>query len=90
MFQKVYTRFVHWELFDDEDIHMAGLSLKVMANSGQIVNLVIEKNIKRLVKVYDDNEMVALFLSFALIQKTPVRPFSVAAPALRRPSLLIL
>ena len=59
MFQKIYTRFVHWELFDDEDIHMAGLSLKVMANSGQIVNLVLEKNMRRLIKVYDDNEMVA-------------------------------
>ena len=58
MFQKIYTRFAHWELFDDEDIHMAGLSLKVMANSGQIVNLVIDKNIKRLIKIYDDNEMV--------------------------------
>lgn len=58
MFQKIYTRFVHWELFDDEDIHIACLSLKVMANSGQIVNLVIDKNIKRLIKVYDDNEMV--------------------------------
>ena len=59
MFQKIYTRFVHWELFDDEDIHMAGLSLKVMANSGQIVNLVNDKNMKRLVKVYDDPEMMA-------------------------------
>ena len=59
MFQKIYTRFVHWELFDDEETHMAGLSLKVMANSGQIVNLVIEKNMKRLIKVYDDNEMIA-------------------------------
>ena len=59
MFQKIYTRFVHWELFDDEETHMAGLSLKVMANSGQIVNLVMEKNMKRLIKVYDDNEMIA-------------------------------
>ena len=49
MFSKIYTRFVHWELFDDEDIHMAGLALKVMANSGQIVNLVVEKNIKKLI-----------------------------------------
>ena len=34
MFQKIYTRFSNWELFDDEDIHIASLSLKVMANSG--------------------------------------------------------
>ena len=34
MFQKIYTRFSNWELFDDEDIHIALLSLKVMANSG--------------------------------------------------------
>ena len=59
MFQKIYTRFANWELFDDEDIHIASLSLKVMANSGQIVNLVQEKNLKRLIKVYDDNEMLA-------------------------------
>ena len=59
MFQKIYTRFVHWELFDDEETHMAGLSLKVMANSGQIVNLVMDKYMKRLIKVYDDNEMIS-------------------------------
>lgn len=34
------TRFVDWEIFEDKEIYMACQSLKVVANSGQIVNLV--------------------------------------------------
>ena len=96
MFQKIYTRFVHWELFDDEETHMAGLSLKVMANSGQIVNLVMDKYMKRLIKVYDDNEMItstriAIAECFFIIAKncgTMPLLLTCASPSMRKiPSL---
>jgi hypothetical protein len=32
-------------LFDDDEINMAGNSLKLIANSGQLVNLVTDANI---------------------------------------------
>jgi hypothetical protein len=31
---KVYSRLKQWELFDDDEINMAGQSLKIIANSG--------------------------------------------------------
>jgi hypothetical protein len=34
-----------WEQFDNEEIQMAGQCLKLIANSGQLVNLVSETNI---------------------------------------------
>lgn len=42
IFNKVVSRMQQWMLFDDEEINMAGNSLKLMANSGQLVNLVSE------------------------------------------------
>ena len=46
------TRFTDWEIFEDKEILMACQSLKVVANSGQIVNLVQEKNMKQIIQVY--------------------------------------
>ena len=51
------TRFQDWEIFEDKDIVMACQSLKVVANSGQIVNLVQEKNMKRIIQVYTSEDM---------------------------------
>ena len=34
------SRFTDWEIFDEKEVIMACQSLKVVANSGQIVNLV--------------------------------------------------
>lgn len=55
------TRFVDWEIFDDSEVAMACSSLKVMANSGQIVNLVQEKNMKRIIMVYDSIDLHSRF-----------------------------
>jgi len=41
-----------WLLFDDEEIMMAGNSLKLMANSGQLVNLVTEANMGKLFNLF--------------------------------------
>lgn len=45
-------------LFDDDEINMAGASLKLIANSGQLVNLVTDANIQRLFNLYNQEEMV--------------------------------
>ena len=44
-------------LFDDDDIVMAGNSLKLMANSGQLVNLVSESKMQKLFKLFKDDEV---------------------------------
>ena len=41
---------------------MACSSLKVIANSGQIVNLVQEKNMKRVIQIYESKDMHVKFL----------------------------
>jgi len=43
-------------LFEDDDIFMAGSSLKLMANSGQLVNLVTESKMQKLFKLFRDEE----------------------------------
>lgn len=45
-------------LFDDDEISMAGNSLKLMANSGQLVNLVTDNNIQKLFALYTNKELV--------------------------------
>ena len=51
------TRLQDWEIFEDKEIAMACQSLKVVANSGQIVNLVQEKNMKRVISVYESEDI---------------------------------
>ena len=55
------SRFLDWEIFDDKEIVMACQSLKVVANSGQIVNLVQEKNMLKVIMVYEDAQLPAKF-----------------------------
>jgi len=45
-------------LFDDDDINMAGASLKLIANSGQLVNLVTEVNMQKMFSLYNSEELV--------------------------------
>lgn len=40
IFTRIMSRFLDWEIFDDKELIMACQSLKVIANSAQIVNLV--------------------------------------------------
>ncbi len=40
IFARIMSRFIDWEIFDDKEVIMACQSIKVVANSGQIVNLV--------------------------------------------------
>lgn len=47
-----------WMLFDDDEIHMAGQALKLVANSGQLVNLVSEVNLQKLFSLYDQDDLV--------------------------------
>ena len=47
-----------WEQFDTDEINMAGQCLKLIANSGQLVNLVTECNIKKLFHLYDQDELL--------------------------------
>lgn len=53
---KVYSRLKQWELFEDEEINMAGQALKIIANSGQLVNLVADSNISKLFGLYENEE----------------------------------
>lgn len=45
-------------LFDDDEINMAGASLKLMAASGQLVNLVSENNMQKLFALYEMEELL--------------------------------
>lgn len=61
-------------MYEDEEIAQAGKSLKVMANSGQIVNLVLEKHLKRIFEVYKSDEVplnakIPISETFLLIAK---------------------
>ena len=44
-------------IFDDDEINMAGSALKLMANSGQLVNLVTENNMQKLFNLYTQEEL---------------------------------
>ena len=57
IFTRIMSRFQDWEMFEDKEIVMACQSLKVVANSGQIVNLVQEKNMKRVIAVYESEDL---------------------------------
>lgn len=61
IFSRIMTRFSDWEIFDDKEIFMACQSLKVAANSGQIVNLVQEKNMKQIIQVYVQQDIHVKF-----------------------------
>lgn len=61
-------------LFDDDEISMAGNSLKLIANSGQLVNLVTEQNMQKLFALYesddlDTNARLAIGETFVTIAK---------------------
>lgn len=58
LFNKVVSRLQQWILFDDDEINMAGNSLKLMANSGQLVNLVNEHNMSKLFNLYVQEELI--------------------------------
>lgn len=51
---KVLARLEQWDLFDDFEVSMACNSLKVLANSGQVVSLILEKNMMKLLQIYDN------------------------------------
>lgn len=52
-------RLSQWVLFDDDEIAMAGASLKIIANSGQLVNLVREANFAKLFALYEQEDLLA-------------------------------
>lgn len=52
IYQKVVIRLQDWELFDDEEISQACLALKVIANSGQMIHLSMEKNMRRIFTIF--------------------------------------
>lgn len=51
------SRFNDSEIFEEKEILMACQSLKVVANSGQIVSLVHEKNMIKILKAYESEEL---------------------------------
>jgi hypothetical protein len=53
IYLKVYSRFKNWELFDDEELKMAGECLKIIANSGQLINLVNKNHLSKLFLLYE-------------------------------------
>ena len=56
--QNGYTlKYASKKLKNDRDIVMACQALKVIANSGQIVNLVYEKSMKRIMAVYESEDL---------------------------------
>jgi len=58
LFGRIIARFVSWELFDEEEVVLAGLALKMIANSSQIVNLCQQRNIKSLISIYTTDHMI--------------------------------
>ena len=54
---------------EDDDITMAGQSLRMIANSGQLVNLVQDVNISKIFSLYDQEEM------HTMIRKTIAETF---------------
>lgn len=74
IFDKIINKFQYWELFDKEEIMHAGQALKIIANSGQIVNLVQEKQMTRLTSYFSNEEMeldtrVSICQAFIIIAK---------------------
>lgn len=50
-------RLQDWELYEDDEITQAGQALKVMANSGQLVNISVERNMKRVFAIFCKEEV---------------------------------
>lgn len=45
IFDKIVSKFQYWELFDFNEVFLAGQALKIMANSDFAKNLIFEKQI---------------------------------------------
>jgi hypothetical protein len=74
IFYKIVVKLTNWELLDDEELQLAGSALKVIAISKQIEELVQEKNINKLFKLFCNAEMymktrVAILETFMIISK---------------------
>ena len=74
IFHRVVTKLVNWELIDDADLSLAGQSLKVMAVSKQIEDLVLDKNMNKLLRIFQSPEMhwnsrLAILDTFIIIAK---------------------
>ena len=61
IFTKIITRFTDWEIFEEKEIAMACDSLKAVAHSGQLINLIPEKNMKRIIQAYVSEDLHAKY-----------------------------
>ena len=74
VYSKILMRFQQWELFDDSEIALACQSLKTLASSGQVVSMIQERHLMKLIAIYDtsDNPLdvrLSVVESFHLIAK---------------------
>lgn len=50
-------RFQQWELFDDYEVNLACQSIKTLAGSGQVVSMIQERHLMKLIAIYDTSDM---------------------------------
>lgn len=67
-------RFQQWELFDDDEVALGCQSIKTLAGSGQVVSMIQERHLMKLIVIYDTTDMPidvrqAVVESFQLIAK---------------------
>jgi len=74
VYAKILMRFQQWELFDDDEISLGCQSIKTLASSGQVVSMIQERHLMKLIVIYDTPDMPidvrqAVVESFQLIAK---------------------
>jgi hypothetical protein len=57
VYAKILMRFQQWELFDDTDVALACLAIKTLAGSGQVVSMIQERHLMKLIMIYDTQDM---------------------------------
>ncbi len=57
MYAKILMRFQQWELFDDSDVTLACQAIKTLAGSGQVVSMIQERHLMKLILIYDTPDM---------------------------------
>ena len=74
VYAKILMRFQQWELFDDREVTLATMAIKTLAGSGQVVSMIQERHLMKLIMIYDTSDMPvdvrwAVVESFHLIAK---------------------
>lgn len=57
VYSKILMRFQQWELFDDSEVNLACQSIKTLAGSGQVVSMIQERHLMKLIAIYDTSDI---------------------------------